>query len=297
MIYKNVDINMNKDEIKFLKYVQNNELAIMDKVHEVFIKNKLEYGLMFGSLIGATRHQGFIPWDDDIDIAVSPEHFLKFKDLIKNSDELVLADYQTSNWNRWISRVYFKKDLIKNNYSFKTPYVDVFVFNKAPKSSFKINKNILIMNRLWDCASPLFRKLFLWIPGTKTIWNKILEKSVYRLMYKKDRKIKESKYDNFYFVTNSIDNAAAWKAAGRSGQPLYDKTSFNQGVELVKFEGRKYFIFTNSVKILEKKHINYLKLPDFEDRRSDSFVKKPRTKGLSNWIQTMDNQFKTKDVI
>ncbi|MBQ9067653.1 MAG: LicD family protein, partial [Eggerthellaceae bacterium] len=39
-------------------------------VHKVCEKHDLRYSLFFGSLIGAVRHQGFIPWDDDLDLAL-----------------------------------------------------------------------------------------------------------------------------------------------------------------------------------------------------------------------------------
>lgn len=45
-------------------------LGIMDAIHEYCEERKLRYTLFYGSMIGAVRHQGFIPWDDDLDIAM-----------------------------------------------------------------------------------------------------------------------------------------------------------------------------------------------------------------------------------
>ena len=62
----------NLDELKKI------ELDIMIKIHQFCEKNNIKYYMIAGTLIGAIRHKGFIPWDDDIDIAMSREEYEKF---------------------------------------------------------------------------------------------------------------------------------------------------------------------------------------------------------------------------
>ena len=59
-------------------------------------KNGLNYCLYDGTLIGALRHKGFIPWDDDIDVAMPYEDYLKLCDCIKNED----TRYPLLSWDR-----------------------------------------------------------------------------------------------------------------------------------------------------------------------------------------------------
>ena len=65
-----------KDLLKGLHEV---ELEIMDVIHNICIENNIKYSIAYGSLLGAVRHEGFIPWDDDFDIIMPRKDYEKFK--------------------------------------------------------------------------------------------------------------------------------------------------------------------------------------------------------------------------
>ena len=73
-----------------------NQEEYLEKAHEVLLKLLLEfdrvckkydvqYYLICGSLLGAVRHQDFIPWDDDVDVAMTRADFDKVKNILKRN--------------------------------------------------------------------------------------------------------------------------------------------------------------------------------------------------------------------
>lgn len=64
-----------------LKDAKRQGLVLLDKLDSVCKKNNVKYFLETGTLLGAVRHKGFIPWDDDIDVVFTPENYLKLLEI------------------------------------------------------------------------------------------------------------------------------------------------------------------------------------------------------------------------
>ena len=58
-------------------------VTLLERIHNVCTENNIRYTIGFGTLIGAVRHGGFIPWDDDIDICMPREDYALFKEKVK----------------------------------------------------------------------------------------------------------------------------------------------------------------------------------------------------------------------
>ena len=68
-----------------LEVIQNLEFGILKYIRDVCDQNGLRYYLAYGTLIGAVRHQGFIPWDDDVDIHMPRPDYMKFVEIVKKN--------------------------------------------------------------------------------------------------------------------------------------------------------------------------------------------------------------------
>ena len=138
-------------------------LEILDNIHMFCVNNNIKYSLGFGSLIGAVRHKGFIPWDDDIDIVMQREDFDKFCKLYKDSSEYKLFCPQRANIYSACARLCeMKKTFVKTESPMFTEptgvWIDILPLDTIPqnlkeRSNFKemIKKaHHDVMRRRWS---------------------------------------------------------------------------------------------------------------------------------------------------
>lgn len=116
------------------------QLQILDEIVRICKEHGLRYCLTGGTCLGAVRHQGFIPWDDDIDIIMPRRDFRRFIDLTKdgNTGDFFLDYYMTNpSYGRCFAK-YCKRNtlFIEPNGLRQAIYVDIFVQDKVPGPQF-----------------------------------------------------------------------------------------------------------------------------------------------------------------
>lgn len=128
---------INKD----IKIIQNKSISILKELVKLFEENNLTYYLSGGSFLGAVRHEGFIPWDDDIDLSMPRKDYEYFLSHCSSelSDNLFVQNFETDpQYRYYITRVL---DLSFNIKEIRTdrmthPAVDILPLDGSPNNSF-----------------------------------------------------------------------------------------------------------------------------------------------------------------
>ena len=136
--------------------LQKANLYILQEIDRICTKYKINYTLDSGTLLGAIRHGGFIPWDDDADIAMTRANFEAFRKIVKRelSDKLEFImpnEFQGGKvFYDFTPRIIYKPSIRHKKQDKKDPYegklnhlwVDIFILDNLPNS--KIGKKFVL---------------------------------------------------------------------------------------------------------------------------------------------------------
>ena len=149
MIYKYMRDNL-PDSYGIVK-LQDKILEIASYINDFCQVHDIDYCLMGGSALGAKRHQGFIPWDDDSDIFMTPDNYEKFRELFKakgDHEKFYLQEYGLQKNGmvtipklRMNGTTYIE-ELTKDWNIHQGVFVDIFILHTSPNH---------IIQQLWQC--------------------------------------------------------------------------------------------------------------------------------------------------
>lgn len=244
-----------------LKKIQIN---ITKEVHKFCVENGLRYSLTYGSLIGAVRHNGYIPWDDDIDLLMPRPDFELFKKNFKHS-YLVFADRDTdSSCNVTYGKVFDNRTLIDEYTSVKWKsgvYIDIFPIDGLGRDyQLAVNhyKKLSYLRILRDFkivklsrARSLFRNAILLLGKI------ILLPFTFRFLQDKTIKLlKKYKFE---------ESSYAAELSFGTYKRILPRELFEDFI-LHKFEGEYFYILKNFDTYLNNVFGDYMQLPPEEKR-------------------------------
>lgn len=269
---KNIE-TYNRDEYEdlSLREAQMLMVEILDEVDKLCEKHNLRYFLDAGTLIGAVRHKGFIPWDDDVDIGMPREDYDKFLKIAQKElpDYLFLQTFETDKYYdvypvpckvRYNGTMFLEEHAKENHKMHNGVYIDVFPYDSLPKSNtvYKIQRtlsyNILkSFKRLRD------------IPETLNFKNKITF-SFYKIVTKIFPSKRRRKFFDFLIKWN--DPNSEYMGYGVDtfwSEYVYKKSDYFDLIKL-PFEGKEFYAPKNYDAVLTQLYGDYMTMPKEEDR-------------------------------
>ncbi len=249
-------------------------LDILKVVARVCEQEGFKYYLAYGTLIGAVRHNGFIPWDDDIDIWMPRQDYMRMLKYFENHKEelkplAVYNQFTCVKYPYMITRIsderYWLDVVNEEDYGIGA-FIDIYVldgfgidYDNAVKTAFTAKKNA---SYLFQATRQRFQ-----MGLTKGLKRKILKFPVYcfaKLMGKKYfiDKLQRLSEKNSYETSKYI-GCISWCV--NLEREIMDKEWFSEGIKQ-KFEDEEFYIPTFFDKILTQIYGDYMQLPPEQDR-------------------------------
>lgn len=112
--------------------MRNIQLEMLKSIHQFCEKNNIRYSMCGGTLLGAVRHQGYIPWDDDIDIMMPRPDYERFINSF-NEEHFKVQSYMNDDayWYPF-AKVYDDRTLLIESHIKSGVYIDIFPIDGMP---------------------------------------------------------------------------------------------------------------------------------------------------------------------
>ena len=274
---------------KELREIQLTELEMLEEVHRICEKHRIPYVIIAGTLLGAIRHKGFIPWDDDADVAMLRRDYEKFRAVCKTEldrKRFVFQDDRNTKGYRWgYGKLRRKGTLFLREHQEDMPYfqgifIDVFPLDEVPQDPS--------LRAFWDLKCFLIRKM-LWARVGKKADPVPWKRAVYALM---DR-LPEEKILSVYHALirdSARIEAAAEKSAAKNRAKTAAGTGETRRVRILMFptpngdhaycrkwychrkkavfEGRTFYGIRDAEEYLRFKFGDFRKLPPEKERKT-----------------------------
>lgn len=233
------------------------ELEILSAFHRFCEKNNIKYYLAYGTLIGAIRHKGFIPWDDDIDVVMLREDYEKVKQLLSN--DMIENKYEFISFDNGKFHQPVGKIVDTTTIAYKSPdgqfglWIDIFpldYYDAKIKRKCMFWRNIIIAkttNKFNFSNKKDIAKFFVKLLSMPFSIKSCAEK-----------------------IENATRNAPKNELYTVAYTPYFSDVIREDELvrKEVRFEDRYFFTFENYDEILRRIYGDYMELPPEEKRRT-----------------------------
>ena len=236
------------------------QLDILDDVARFCESHDINYFLAYGTLLGAIRHKGYIPWDDDIDIIMPRPDYDKFMssfDKESGSRYSTLCEVRDKGYNCCFGKVHDNRTIFQEEYSKKSSFgvfIDVFPFdgyashNQMKRCSLLTNLLKMKLN-VWYKERSFLKNVMTYI-GKVTLF----PLSIHTILKYMDRNARKLSFQESKKVCSFFGK-----------QPVFDKELYEEYV-YAKFENHDFRIPKNYDKVLSIEFGDYMELPPEKDR-------------------------------
>ena len=279
-----------------MRTVQNGVFEILRYVRDVCDRNGLTYYLAYGTLLGAVRHQGFIPWDDDVDLHMPREDFMKLLEIVRREPHpyyRLIAKETSATYTRIMAKVIDSRTKLTQSIAEddgKEPlglFVDIFLLDGAGNTREEAEETYREAYAIYCLWRRSIKKMF--IPGenkTKSflLWAKHTPEriaGVHYWMKKHDAFCTRKAYADCTYV------GAMGAGTQNPARNIWKREWFGEGCEVV-FNGEVFRAPVDWDAVLRPEYGEYMQLPPPEKRRSDH----PYTLVVPDSVQTEYTQGK-----
>lgn len=260
---------------KILRKVQLTQLDILIEFDRLCRKNNISYQLFAGTLLGAIRHEGFIPWDDDIDVAMTRNDYEKFLKICNEelNSNYFLQNYSTDpkffrqfsrirkNNTRYVQKHYKDIDIHHGIFMDVFPLDDVMPNKITEEIRYKILLFFSVANRIRNVGVFPNANILKQIVGKLIqLTNIIVDKSTFENIERSIMKRYEQNHSNHMTLLTDALEQKSYKRFLIGKEDFYDVIYWN-------FEGYKFPIPKEYDYVLTNIYGDYMTPPPQEQQK------------------------------
>lgn len=273
---------------KEMNILKNIELQILIEIDRICRENSINYSIAFGTLIGAIRHKGFIPWDDDIDIMMERDEYNKFCSVVENRLDKKFYFVTFENCKKYalpFAKVMAKDTLYSEmstggNGAPKGIWVDIFPVDKTSEEyKERVNQYSTaqkIKGRLFCIANYSFGK-----SGLSLVLYRA-RKLLYLFDTHEKLVVKYNANASLYCGMNNCKKLVCLGDNIGVEKGTYEKKWFSEYIE-IEFENHSFMCIKYYDEFLKHIYGDYMKLPPLEEQAPHHYVDEFYVK--ENWFR------------